>query len=249
MKTDVVCIIQGLKAAVTESRIQNKFKSYFPVFKNNSLIYNANKHKTSRQTMQISHVISDTILALTGFFVFFRYLQKLDFFETLLWESFVLSVTAAATIGALGFAGVQNIAWIGVFFQNMAAIVGALGLLAASWYLVKKQEPDKNTTIGILAFGFILLGLKLVLNISPISTVTSLGSMLFIALISIYGILKGDRKTSFFLLLGVTFAALANSRGKFIADPNISIDVYHYLLAISILCFGFAAYHKNKITY
>lgn len=195
--------------------------------------------------MQTSHLISDAILALTGFFVFFNYLRKLDFNDTLLWESFVLSVAVAAVFGAIGYAGFTELGWIGVFFQNVATIVGALSLVAASWYLVNNQTISKNIAIGVIGIGIVLLILKLTLKVAVISTITSIGCMLAIALIAIFGILKANKSAGLWLLAAVAFAALANFRGSFIADQNLATDAYHYLLAISLLCFGLAASQKN----
>ena len=67
--------------------------------------------------MQINHVISDLILAASGLYVFFVYLSKLNLTSTVLWESFVLSVTAAAIFGAITFAGYPDSNPISLFFQ------------------------------------------------------------------------------------------------------------------------------------
>lgn len=197
--------------------------------------------------MQTSHLISDAILALTGFFVFFNYLRKLDFNDTFLWESFVLSVAVAAVFGAIGYAGFTDFGWIGVFFQNVATIVGALSLVAASWYLVNNQAISKNIAFGVIGLGIVLLILKLTLNIAIISTITSVGCMVAITLIAIYGTIKGNKTAGIWLLAAVIFAALANFRGSFIADQNLAIDAYHYLLAVSLLCFGLATSQIKSI--
>ncbi len=197
--------------------------------------------------MQTSHLISDAILAITGFFVFFKYLQKLDFYETLLWESFVLSVAVAAVIGAIGFTGFTEFGWVGVFFQNVATIVGAISLVAASWYIVNNQAIGKNICYGVIALGIVLLILKLTLKVAIISTFTSVGCMLAIALIAVYGILKGNKTAGLWLLAAVAFAALANFRDKFIVDQDLTTDAYHYLLAFSLLCFGTASSQKKSI--
>jgi energy-converting hydrogenase Eha subunit C len=197
--------------------------------------------------MHTSHVISDVILALTGFFVFFKYLKPLDFFDTILWESFVLSVAAAAVIGAIGFAGIQDIGWVGVFFQNIATIVGALSIVVASWFLVTDKPINKNIAIGVLAIGFILLVLKLTLNIAPISVFTSIGAMLLVAIIAIYGIVNGNKKAAIWLLAAVILATLANFRDNFITESALAVDAYHYLLAASLLCFGLATTQRKTI--
>jgi hypothetical protein len=197
--------------------------------------------------MQTSHLISDAILAITGFFVFFNYLRKLDFNDTLLWESFVLSVAVAAVFGAIGYTGFTEFGWIGVFFQNIATIVGALSLVVASWYLINNQPISKNVAFGVIGLGIVLLISKLTLKVAIISTITSVGCMIAIALIAIYGILKANKQAGLWLLVAVIFAALANFRGSFIADQSLATDAYHYLLAASLLCFGLATSQFKSI--
>jgi hypothetical protein len=196
--------------------------------------------------MQTSHLISDTILAVTGFIVFFKYLRKLEFNDTLLWESFVLSVAVAAVFGAIGYTGFTEFGWLGVFFQNVATIIGAISLVAASWYLVNNQTVSKNVAFGIIGLGILLLILKLTLNIAIISTITSIGCMIAIALIALFGILKGNKMAGIWLLAAVIFVAAANFRHSYIADEGMAIDAYHYLLAISLFCFGLAASQKKE---
>ena len=195
--------------------------------------------------MQTSHLISDSVLALSGLFVFFNFLRKLDFNDTFLWESFVLSVAVAAFIGAVGYAGFTDFGWIGVFFQNVATIVGPISLVVASWYLVNNQVVSKNIAFGAIGLGIVLVILKLTLNIAIISTITSVGGMLCIALIAFYGIFKGNKSAGLWLLVAVFLAALANFRGHFIADESLIIDAYHYFLALSLFCFGLAATQKK----
>jgi hypothetical protein len=196
--------------------------------------------------MQTSHLISDAILALTGFFVFYKYLLKLRFTETLLWESFVLSVAAAAVMGAIGYTGFTDFAWVGVFFQNIATIVGVIGLVVGSWHLVNNKTPKQQIGIVAMALGFVLLVLKLALKIAVISTITSMGGIALVLAIAIYGIVKGNKVAGIWLLIAVIFAALANFRDKIFTDAVLAVDAYHYLLAISLLCFGVAVSKKGK---
>jgi hypothetical protein len=69
--------------------------------------------------------------------------------------------------------------------------------------------------------------------------------MFAIALIAIFGILKGNKTAGLWLLAAVAFAALANFRGSFITDQSLATDAYHYLLAASLVCFGLAASQKK----
>lgn len=196
--------------------------------------------------MQTSHVISDTVLSLVGFFVFFKYLIKLNVSSTLLWESFILSVAVAAGFGALRFAGVAQMGSISIFFQKVASTVGAVGLIAAAYSLVAEKQSSRTTAYIILGIGFVLLALTEFYELSKVRDLVAMVGLPIVALLGSWAIIK--RKTTIGLLLigGVLFAALAVFSTKFTQNPSDSIDAYHYLLALSVLCFGMAASYQIK---
>jgi hypothetical protein len=47
--------------------------------------------------MELSHVISETVLATTGFFTFYVYLRKLKAIDSILWGTFILCVAFACS--------------------------------------------------------------------------------------------------------------------------------------------------------
>lgn len=191
--------------------------------------------------METSHVISDALLCLVGIFVFFRYLSKLPLVETLLWESFILSVAVAAFFGAIRFASVEAGAELSGYFQVMAATVGALGLLTVTWLAVLGKTGDKTLGYGVLLVGFLLFALEQMLNMTWLSSYIPLIVIPLVLISGILALIKGKTQLGIWLIAGVVFAALATFRERFVADPENAIDVYHYLLALSLLSFGLAA--------
>jgi hypothetical protein len=196
--------------------------------------------------METSHFISDLVLGLVGLFVFFKYLLKLDLFETLLWEAFILSVTVAAFLGAAKFAGIEQAGGISAFFQTLAATVGALGLTVASWFKIWEDDTlDSKIGSIVLGIGFAIFAVHQTVGIPLVVAIIPVISMVLVAAAGIAAIAKGRMKLGTFLLLGVLFAALATFRDSFVSNPDNSIDVYHYLLALSVLCFGLAASRRT----
>ncbi len=197
--------------------------------------------------METSHVISDLILGLVGLFVFFRYLMKLPLMETVLWEAFVLSVSVAAFAGAARFAGISNAGLISVFFQNMAATVGALGLAVVSWFKVWENDTlDSKIGWSVLAAGFIIFALLQVGVVPELISYIPTVSMILIAAAAIVALTNGQSKLGMWLLAAVFFAALATFRDFFVDDYDNSIDAYHYLLSCSLICFGMAAARPSR---
>ncbi len=196
--------------------------------------------------MQTSHVVSDVVLGLVGLFVFFRYLLKLELFETLLWEAFILSVSVAAFLGAAGFAGIEHAANISTFFQSLAATVGALGIAVASWFKIWEDDTlDAKIGTTVLLIGFVIFAIHQSIGIPLVVSLIPVISMILIAAAGSAALIKGRTTLGTWLLAGVLFAALATFRDKFVSDPDNSIDAYHYLLAISLLCFGLAASRRT----
>jgi hypothetical protein len=192
--------------------------------------------------METSHVISDIVLGLVGLFVFFRYLLKLELFETLLWEAFILSVTVAAFMGAAKFAGFEQAGGISTFFQTLAATVGALGLAVASWFKIWENDTlDSKIGSIVLGIGFIIFLIHQTVGIPLVISVIPIVSLLLVAAAGIAAMIKGRTQLGTWLIAAVIFAVLATFRDGFVSDPDNSIDAYHYLMALSVLCFGLAA--------
>lgn len=196
--------------------------------------------------MEWSHFISDAVLMLVGVFVFFRYLSGLDLDETLLWESFVLSVTAAAIFGALRYAGVNNADYFSSFFQTLAATAGAVGLVTIAWLMALGIYPNNTITYVVLTIGFALFATAEAFNIKEIVQFTPLICIPLVAVAALVAMFNGKVRYGSFLLAAVVFIALAMFRDSFVSNTSDAIDVYHYLMAIALLCVGLAAYSVRR---
>jgi hypothetical protein len=153
--------------------------------------------------MQISNVISDLVLATAAFFVFFRFLNKLNLTNTVLWESFVLSVAVSAAFGAVRSAGFANAGLVSTIFQRLATITGAVGLVGAAYGLIKNIDFSKQATLMILGFGMFLFFLSEGLSITQISQHLPTIAMLAVAALGVYGLLNGKKPQGIWLLAAV----------------------------------------------
>lgn len=195
--------------------------------------------------MQISHVISDAILATIGIYVFFVYLSKLNLTSTILWESFVLSVTAAAIFGALTFAGYPDANPISLFFQKLATITGGVGLVGATFALVSGKDLTKIACYTLLTLGFLLYALSEGFGLSKIGAVAPIVAMSLVVILAIWGLTKGKTMVSVWLLIGVAFFALGTFRTQIFGKDEFTIDIFHYLTAGGILSLGMANSKKT----
>ena len=195
--------------------------------------------------MQINHFLSDLILASTGLYVFFAYLVKLNLTSTVLWESFVMSVTAAAIFGTINFAGYSDANTISLFFQKLATITGGVGLVGATFALVSGKDLSKIACYTLLTFGFLLYALSEGFGIRQIGIWTPIIAMSMVVLLAVWGFVKGKIMISVWLLLGVAFFAVGTFRFQIFGRADLTIDIFHYLTAAGLLSLGMANSKRN----
>ncbi len=196
--------------------------------------------------MEITHAISDAVLTLTGIFVFFQYLRKLEFNNCLLWEAFVLSITAAAFFGVIRFLGYEPAKTVSEFFQHLAGTAGAFCLVYASFLLVQRKTAPQNITYIVLALGFVAFGIVQFTDNQKILQIVSMVAIPLVLVIGIFRLFKGRTAVGSWLILGVLALVLATYNKSFMPNTFLDpTDVYHYLVAVSLFCFGRAASHHQ----
>ena len=195
--------------------------------------------------MEITHAISDSLLTLTGIYVFYQYLRKLEFNTCLLWQTFVLSITAAAFFGVIRFLGYAPAKTVSEFFQHLAGTEGAFCLVYASFLSVQRKMASRNTTYILLILGFITFGIVQLTDNLKALQIVSMVAIPLVLVIGIFGLIKGRSAIGSWLILGVLALILATYNKSFIPNSILdSTDIYHYLVAISLFCFGRAARHQ-----
>ncbi len=195
--------------------------------------------------MEITHAISDSVLTLTGIYVFYQYLRKLEFNTCLLWQTFVLSITAAAFFGVIRFLGYAPAKIVSGFLQHLAGTAGAFCLVYASFLSVQRKTASRNSTYFVLTLGFITFGIVQVTDNLKVLQIVSMVAIPLVLVIGIFGLIKGRSAVGSWLISGVLALILATYSKSFIPNNILDpIDVYHYLVAISLFCFGRAARHQ-----
>ena len=188
--------------------------------------------------MQLSSVISDVILAAVSLGVFFRFFSGFALPNRLLWGAFFVTITMAAMAGALRFAGVQAVVPAHDSLQLLAGTVGILSVVMAIWSLVTRQTFSMTTTIYVLFAGILLFLLLSLPVVKPFASVVQSLGMLATMLVAVYGLLQKYQKATW-IIVGVMTVGIAT---KMPAQNFINaIDLYHYSLTATLLCFGKAA--------
>jgi hypothetical protein len=190
--------------------------------------------------MDIINGLSDLVLALVSLYVFFKYLNPLDFSSTVLWESFILSVAIAALFGALGFFGFEKAIPISAFFQKLATINGAIGLVGATTALASGTDFSRWGSYAFIALGFILLALYEVFDVQPIILWVPIICMSMVLILGLFALIRGKLKVGIWIILGVIFFAVGSFRKEIFGETDISIALYHFLMAAGVLSIGMA---------
>ena len=198
--------------------------------------------------MDFIHGFSDVILAAVSIYVFFKYINPLEFSSTILWESFILSVAFAAIFGAMGFFGFQKAIPISMFFQKLATINGAVGLVAATVSLVSGTDLSRWGSYAFIALGFLLFVLYEVFDIRPLYFWVPIICMGMVFFLGVFGIIKGKFKAGIWIILGVLFFAMGSFREEIFGRENFTISLYHLLMAAGVLSIGMANSHTEMIS-
>ncbi len=197
--------------------------------------------------MELSHFISDSILAMIGFFVFFQYLRPLEMPTTLLWEAFVLSVAVAAVFGAIGFAGYLPAKSASMFFQAIAGSTGALALVFVIFMQVMNKNIDAKMAYIVVGLGFVLFAIVFSTNNQAMLKMISNVAIPLVLLMGIFALFKGQTKTGTWIIVAVIALVLATFNQKIMANSIIDkTDLYHIFIAISLYSLGKVAFQNPK---
>ena len=190
--------------------------------------------------MDIINGLSDLVLALVSLYVFFKYINPLNFSSTVLWESFILSVAIATLFGALGFFGFEKAIPVSVFFQKLATINGAVGLVGATTALASGTDFSRWGSYAFIALGFILLALYEVFDVYSIISWVPIICMSVVLILGLFALIRGKVKVGIWIILGVLFFALGSFRKEIFGENDFSIGIYHFLMAAGVLSIGMA---------
>jgi len=191
--------------------------------------------------MQVSHVISDLILTAAGVYAFAGSFARLGSRFALLWGVFLIPVSLAAFFGAMRFAGVhESMVDISNVFQIIATTLGSGGLMLGAYGLVSKNQLQSWSIAMFLCIGLMLLVMVMLWDVRSIRNLMPMVAMLSVAGCGISAVWSRKTSLGIFLLLGVALSALAVGAIGGLANESLKIDVYHYLLAASLVCFAMA---------
>ena len=192
--------------------------------------------------MELSHALTDALLTLAGIFVFFNYLRPLAPRERLLWSAFIVSVTAASFFGVIRFLGYAPARSVSETFQHLASTLGAICLVLVCYLKISKTKLVTTYLYSFLAVGMVLFVYIELLQKPALAQFSSMVAIPLVLALGIWGLLKSKKVFCLWLIMAVFLLILANFNKAVAPLIHVNnIDLYHCVLAVSILCFGKAA--------
>jgi hypothetical protein len=192
--------------------------------------------------MELSHALTDALLTLAGIFVFFNYLKPLAPRERLLWSAFIVSVTAASFFGVIRFLGYAPARSVSETFQHLASTLGAICLVLVCYLKISKTKLATTYLYSFLTVGMMLFIYIELLQKPALAQFSSMVAIPLVLALGIWGLLKSKKVFCLWLIMAVFLLILANFNKAIAPLIHVNnIDLYHCVLAVSILCFGKAA--------
>lgn len=196
--------------------------------------------------MILSHMISDAVLAATGVWVFSTAFGRVPFYSRLLWGFFFLTISLAAFAGVLTFAGLTVLEPLHSSLTVLAGSLGVVAVVVATYATVlgRTLSPVSfSVSLGIGMLLFVLLYLPEVAVFAPV--VAALG-ILLVMLLAVLALLRKQR-WAVWIVVAVMLMAFA-TKVQNVVLPLHPIDAYHYLIALALVCFGYAMRKREQAT-
>jgi hypothetical protein len=192
--------------------------------------------------MEFSHALTDALLTLSGIFVFFNYLKPLAPRERMLWSAFIVSVTAASFFGVIRFLGYAPARSVSETFQHLASTLGAICLVLVCYLKISKKRLNTTYLYSFVAAGVVLFLYIELFQKPALAQFSSMVAIPLVLALGIWGLFKDKKAYSMWLTMAVVLLILANFNKAIAPLIHVNnIDMYHCVLALSILSFGKAA--------
>ncbi|MBO0948109.1 DUF6962 family protein [Fibrella forsythiae] len=194
--------------------------------------------------MILSHMISDAVLAATGVWVFATAFGRVPFYNRLLWGFFFLTIALAALVGVLTFAGLLVLEPLHRSLTTLAGSLGVVAVVVATYAIVLDQPLSPvsfSVSLGIGILLFIVLFFPEVAIFSPV--VAALG-ILLVMLLAVFALLR-KKHWAVWIVVAVMLMAFA-TKVQNVMLPIHPLDAYHYLIALALVCFGYAMRKREQ---
>ncbi|WP_170305427.1 hypothetical protein [Spirosoma terrae] len=189
--------------------------------------------------MIFSHILSGSILAGTGFGVFWHFFQRVSLFNRLIWGFFLLTVSLAALISIFLFAGIPSLEPL---HSSMIVLSDSLGVVCAVvgvWGLLNRRTYSLTTFISTVLFGLLLFIVLLLPEVRVFTPVIPSLAILILMLLAVFSLLQRNKR-GLWVVLAAMMMGLA-TKAQLMTSFIHPTDFNHYTSALALYFFGKAA--------
>ena len=199
------------------------------------------------QLLANPHIFSNLILSFTGVFIFMRYFRSQSSNNRWLWGIFLISISMSAMADLLLFSGISALENTRSILDAGEMTLGAICLVVAAWCLIMKVEASKILFSGTLILGGTLFYCVTWFKVEYVSLIIKAFCIVVTLLICCLG-LGNRQKSALWVIFSMMLFALA-TKSKMIPIPMHPVDLSHYLMALAIICIGWAIRDEYKILF
>ncbi len=185
--------------------------------------------------MNLAHVLSDSVLALTSLTVFWYFFARVPVYNRMLWGFFLLPVALAALIGVVVFAGYEPAQPLHRSLELLAGTLGAVCVVVGTWQLINRATIKPISLAITLVVGLVLFVIMLLPEIRVFAPVVSSLAILVAMLLAVWGMFRRDRR-AMWLVVAFLGMAVATKNPSFL--PFDQLDFYHYTVSLSLMALG-----------
>jgi hypothetical protein len=191
--------------------------------------------------------LSELILSITAFTVFFIYFQKQPIYGRLLWGLFLITLSVTSLLALLWYLGWEGLAPIVESLRRLAATLGPLCMMVGTWLLISHSVATRFTFWATLGTGLgLFLGLA-AYRLSPLIQVVQPLCIVIALIIACWGLLQ-KQKSALWVVFAMTILALS-SKLRLELNPAAAFGPYHILVAASTFCLGKAVEAEYRILF
>ncbi len=186
-------------------------------------------------------VIFEVLLALSALFAVSQLKPSMTI-SRLFWSMGFFSIGFAAFLGALKYAGIQQVA---PYHGYAATFAGSLGLVSLTIGGIIGAMRPQSINLGALWYIIhaAIAAIAALVGGVPTSPTIQYGSVCLLLILGVIKLVKGRRTTGLYMVggIGCFVAAAVGSEDLASLSGMQALNVYHLLLALAVLLMGLAA--------
>jgi hypothetical protein len=193
------------------------------------------------------HIFSNLVLSFTSLFIFFKYFKRQTTVNKWLWGIFMFSIAIVSLTDLLLYAGVESLEGTHDFVISGEMTLGAMCLVSASWCLIMRYNGGSFLLLSTILLGLLLFYCITWFRVEYVGLIIKSFCILVTLLISCVG-LASKQKSALWVIFSMMLLALSTKSGN-LPIPMDPVDINRYMMALAVVCVGWAARDQYKILF